>query len=204
MLKEERIGVEFTTNEGYQVIVIDYINSKKVQVMFLDDYKYTTWTQWDVLKVGSLKNPFHKSVFGVGYLGTNENGQIPKCSINGTITREYQVWSGMMKRCYSDKFHESRRTYEKCTVWKRWHNFSLFLEDIDKIQDYEDWKKNDKSYDLNKDKYYAELGIETDCKEYNLQTVRFILDKENSKESAERSGLGKQIGIGRKRKGEID
>lgn len=198
MLKEEHIGIEFTTNEDYQVIVIDYINSKKVQVMFLDEHKWTTWTQWGVLKGGSLKNPFHKSVFGVGYLGTNENGQIPKCSINGTITREYQVWSGMMKRCYSDKFHESRRTYEKCTVWKRWHNFSLFLEDMPKIQGYEDWKKNDKSYDLNKDKYYAELGIETDCKEYNLLTTRFITDKENSKESAERSGLGKQIGIGRK------
>ena len=44
--KEERIGVEFTTNEEYQVIVIDYVNREQVQVMFLDEFKIKTCTQW--------------------------------------------------------------------------------------------------------------------------------------------------------------
>ena len=42
--------------------------------------------------------------------------------------------------------------------------------------------------------YYVELGIKTDCKEYNLETTRFIDKEDNSKESAIRGGLGtKQI-----------
>lgn len=74
----ERIGIEFTTNEGYQVIVIDYVNANKVQVMFLDNYKYTIWTTWQKLEKGILKNPFHKSVYGVGYLGVDEKGKRQK------------------------------------------------------------------------------------------------------------------------------
>ena len=181
----ERIGIEFTTNEGYQVIVIDYITCEKVQVMFLDDYKYTTWTQWSHLKKGSLKNPFHKSVYGVGYLGVMENKDIPKATKNGQITKEYRLWSHMLERCYSEEYHKTRPTYKDCTVAEEWHNFSQFLNDLPKIKDYELWKDND-NYVLNKDIYYSDLGIITDEKEYSLLTTRFITDSENSKEMRQR------------------
>lgn len=185
--RENRIGVEFTTNEEYQVIVIDYVNYNKVQVMFLDEHKWTTWTQISHLKKGSLKNPFHKSVFGIGFLGVNENGEVPKCNINGQRTREYSCWKGMLQRCYSDKCHETRPTYENVTVCDRWHNYSLFLEDLPKIKGYEHWKNNpNQQIALNKDMYYTELGIDTDEKIYSLKTTRFISKSDNSKESVER------------------
>ena len=181
----DRIGIEFTTNEEYQVVVIDYIDAKKVQVMFLDEHKHKMWTTWNNLKSGSLKNPFHKSVYGVGYLGLNGNH-----FKNGKKTREYQVWQGMIARCYDGK--ERHKTYENVTVCDRWHNYSLFLEDLPLIKNYEYWKNHpNEKISLNKDFYYTELGIKTDCKEYSLLTTRFITKPENSKESAERSELGK-------------
>ena len=167
------IGTEFTTNEGYQVIIIDYINAHKVQVMFLDEHKWTTWTQMGHLKRGKVKNPFHPSVNGVGYLGTNENKEVPKTRENGKLIREYQVWSNMLKRCYSEIVHETHPTYKNCTVCDRWKCYSYFLEDIVKIKGYEKWLDGG-DYELNKDTYYAELGINTDCKEYSLVTTRFI------------------------------
>ena len=184
--RNDRIGVEFTTNEQYQVIVIDYVSNKKVQVMFLDEHKWTTWTNWRNLQRGILKNPFHKSVHGVGFLGVNENGEVPKCRINGTITREYIVWNSMLDRCYSGKYP----TYENCTVCERWKCYTYFLEDLPKIQNYKYWKENpQQGIALNKDMYYEDLGINTDCKTYSLLTTRFISKSENSKECAERTGF---------------
>ena len=189
MLKEERIGIEFTTNESYQVIVIDYVNTTKVQVMFLDEHKWTTWTQWGVLKSGQLKNPYHKSVYGVGYLGADENGEIPKCTIHGKSLREYQLWRGMLQRCYDEKYHERQSTYENCTVCDRWKCYSYFLEDISKIKDYELWRDNPNSgISLDKDIYYSDLGMITDCKEYSLLTTRFITKSDNTKEMVDRCG----------------
>ena len=185
-LASDRIGIEFTTNEEYQVIVVDYINSMKVQVMFLDEHKHKMWTQWSALEKGSLKNPFHKSVCGVGYLGTDENGQVPKCSINGQDVREYQVWHNMIIRCYNEKFHEENPTYKNCTVCDRWKCYSNFLEDLSKIKGYDLWRDTDSGISLNKDIYYKELGIITDCKEYSLLTTRFITISDNGEEVGKR------------------
>lgn len=189
MKKEERLGVEFTTNEECQVIVIDYVNANKIQVMFLDEHKHKMWTSWVNLKRGNLKNPFHKSVYGVGYLGTDENGQMPKTVINGKKTKEYQTWFSMMTRCYNEKYHERQPTYKNCTVCIRWCCYSLFLQDLPFIKNYALWRDND-DYELNKDTYYTELGIKTDCKEYSLETARFIPKQENQQEKQDRVGSG--------------
>lgn len=185
--EENRIGIEFTTKEEYQVIVIDYINALKVQVMFLDEHKWTTWTQWGNLKRGELKNPFHPSVYGVGYLGVDENGEVPKTRINGAKTREYKLWHNMLKRCYSDKVHEKQPTYKNVTVCDRWKCYSNFLEDLSKIKGYDLWENHpNERIALNKDIYYTELGIFTDEKEYSLLTTRFITDGENTQEMLDR------------------
>ena len=192
----EVIGIEFTTNEDYQVIITDYINAHKVQVMFLDEHKHKMWTQWDSLKNGSLKNPFHKSVYEVGYLGTDKNGEIPNTTENGKLTREYRLWSNMLRRCYSEEYHEKYPTYKYCEVCERWKCYVYFLEDLPKIKNYEYWRDNPQQrIALNKDIYYSDLGIITDCKEYSLLTTRFISNKENAEDMIERhiSQMAKRI-----------
>lgn len=186
-LASERIGVEFSTKYGEQVIVIDYVNCDKVQVMFLDKNKLKTWTDWVNLKKGEVKNPFTKTVYGVGYLGIMSNGEKPKTvDETGKATREYKVWNGMIARCYDDR--ERHKTYKNVTVCDRWHSFALFLEDIDKIRGYQLWKDNPRQgIALNKDMYYADLGIITDEKVYSLETCRFITKSENMKEVSERT-----------------
>lgn len=188
---KERIGVEFITNEECQARVVDYQKRGKkpalYQVVFLDEHKFTTWSQWANIEKGAVKNPYHRSVFGVGYLGVDKNGEVPNTTNGKKIRREYVAWANMLERCYSDKQDERHPSYENCTVCERWQSFANFLEDIDKIKNYEYWRDNPQQrIALNKDMYYSELGIDTDCKEYNLETARFISQSDNSKERMSR------------------
>ena len=191
-MKEKRIGIRFTTKEGYEVIVIVYENANKVQVEFLDEHHYTLWTTWHHVKHGQIKNPYHKSVCNVGYLGLLDNGV--KTKVNGKLTREYQLWKTMIYRCYDEKYHEKQATYKDCTVCDRWHCYANFLEDLPKIKNYEYWLNNpNERIALNKDIYYAELGIETDSKEYSLLTTRFVSQSENTLEMLDRCGNPRKV-----------
>lgn len=42
---ENMVGKIFPTNNGGDCVVVEYINSRNVTVMFLDKYKYTKKTQ---------------------------------------------------------------------------------------------------------------------------------------------------------------
>ena len=53
--------------------------------------------------------------------------------LNGTRKRKliwfcpyYSAWSGMLERCYSDKYQERYPTYKGCTVSDEWLTFSVF------------------------------------------------------------------------------
>lgn len=48
----------------------------------------------------------------------------------------YTRWQGMIMRCYSEKFKESRPTYEHATVCEEWKTYSNF-RDWCKLQDHE-------------------------------------------------------------------
>ena len=186
--KEERVGVEFTTNEGYQVIIIDYVNVNKVQVMFLDEHKWTTWADWSNLKKGKIKNPFHKSIYGVGYLGLHSDGSRPL--ITGDNVRPYVLWNEIIRRCYDEKSLERKPTYRDVTVCDRWHSFALFLEDLPKIKNYELWLQNENErVSLNKDLFYTENGLEHINKVYSLETCQFLTQSENVKEVHDRKRL---------------
>lgn len=69
-----------------------------------------------------------KLVYGVG---------INDCP-RGTTKKDkiYKVWSGMLKRCYSEDYHKQRPTYIDCKVCDEWLTFSKFSEWV-KTQDWE-------------------------------------------------------------------
>lgn len=189
-LKEERIGVEFTNSYGEQMVIIEYVNAHKVQVMFLDEHKWTTWTDTSNLKRGSVISPFTRTVHGVGYLGTDETGS--RLTTTGENARAYTTWSHMMERCYSGKYP----TYSDVTVCDRWHSFSQFLEDLPKIQNYEYWLEHENErVSLNKDMYYTENQLEHKNKVYSLETCRFLTNSESSKETRARDKRTRQATI---------
>lgn len=61
-------------------------------------------------------------------IGTNDANYLVNPVINKITLRcpYYTVWSSMIRRCYSSKFHDVMPTYKGCTVVSDWHVFSVF------------------------------------------------------------------------------
>jgi len=112
------VGKKNTTNEGYEVEIIGYTNNKNVDVII--DNKVIQKTSLQQFEQGKLKNPYHPSVYGVGYFGEGRY----KSAIDKIKTPYYMAWKGIMYRCYTD----IKPTYKDVIVCKEWHNFQNFAE----------------------------------------------------------------------------
>lgn len=130
--RDKYIGKKFLTNEGYEIEIIEYKNAQEVTVRFENGYTVTRNTR--NIEKGNIKNPYHPSICGKGYLGTGQyEGQI-----NKKKTDAYSVWHGMIRRCYVER-KELTTAYEDCEVCEEWLNFQNFAkwyyENIYKVDD---------------------------------------------------------------------
>lgn len=73
------------------------------------------------LKVNKLLK--HRLVCGVGY-----NDGKYRVKIKGKNTKEYDLWSKMIYRCYYDKTHEVNKRYKDCTISENFKSYSYFYE----------------------------------------------------------------------------
>lgn len=151
----------YKTNEGYNVEVIS--SEGKFRIIKFPDGNIKKVEQSSLSK-GRVKNPLHKSVFNVGFLGYGGY----KTSINKIKTDCYNVWVNMLLRCYSEKFQKSHPSYIGTTVIQEWHNFQNFAEWFYEHSNYQP------GLELDKDLLY------TGNKEYNKKTCAFIPKELNS------------------------
>lgn len=119
------------------------------------------------IKTGNVKDYYMPQVYGVGYLGKGKH----LASYLGKATKEYQLWVGMLERCYSDRY-EQAGLYVGTTVDKRWHCFQDFCEDIIHLDGYAQWKTG--HYQIDKDKSGKNI--------YSKDTCVFISQKDNVSE----------------------
>lgn len=184
MPKKDRTGERFISNEGYEMVIVEYNRAVDLWIEFQDEYRARVHTNYDNCKKGEIKNPYHSGVYGVGMLGLLSDGSKPKTTDNGKHTREHELWKAMLTRCYSDKFHERYPTYKDCTVCERWLVFANFIEDLELIDGYELWRDNPNTgVSLDKDSKVKGNKV------YSLDTVKFISNSDNSKERIERCGI---------------
>lgn len=121
--RTERIGVKGVSNEGYEMECVDYIRHEEITVRLSNGHEVKT--NWGAFKKGQVKNPYHKAVVGVGYIGEGRHKSGDK---TGKSYRVYRRWRGMLERCYSDTFQQNNPTYEGCTVCEEWHNYQVFAD----------------------------------------------------------------------------
>ena len=84
------------------------------------------------IMTGEIKDFLCPVVHGVGFLGEKyteyrkEDPELYKCM--------YHRWTNMLRRCYNNKSNQYRIYGEKgVSVSKRWHNFSNYYHDIQKL-----------------------------------------------------------------------
>ena len=112
---------------GVLMKIIKYINSENIQVQFLDNYGAIVNTKYDSFKIGTVKNPYYPSVYGVGYLGQGEYVAV----LNKKMTKPYSYWKAMLGRCYCNAMTQHTLAYEDVIVCEKWHNFQNFAKWFD-------------------------------------------------------------------------
>ena len=125
--KIDRTGEEGYNKFGSKMVIIRYKNTKDIDVYF-PEYNWTfKHTQYTTFQTGTIKCPYERRYFGVGYLGEGKY----RTWENGKDKNEYVIWHHMLKRCYEPKYQEKYPTYKGCTVEDYLLNFQHMGEWID-------------------------------------------------------------------------
>lgn len=119
-----KIGEENINTFGSKMIIFAYRKNYDVDVYFPEYDWMVNNREYREFKNGKIKCPYERKTYGIGYIGegkykTKENGKLTKC---------YNTWHDMLKRCYDEKLHKKRPTYKDCEVCEEWLCFQNFAE----------------------------------------------------------------------------
>ena len=122
--RDNILGEIRKNNKGTQIKIIRYNKSDDIDVMFLDEPSYVAKNVTYLnFKRGKIKNPFDKSIYGIGYLGDGDN----QTKINGKRVRAYNVWHEMIARCCEEsRAFKYSAYYGICTVCQEWLCYNTF------------------------------------------------------------------------------
>ena len=121
--RNDRIGEVRINNFGSKMIIISYRKAIDIDVYF-PEYNWKVKTSYNNFLKGELKCPYETRIYGIGFLGEGEY----KARENGKITKVYDYWKGMLKRCYDPYYINRELAYIDTIVCKEWHNFQNFAE----------------------------------------------------------------------------
>lgn len=110
-----QVGKMFKSNSSGMFEVIE-TSGKYAKVEFPTGHTAVA-TQSQIL-AGWVKDPYFKSIYGVGYIG--EGPFVAK-------GRHYSRWNSMIRRCYDTECTLNKKQYNGCSVTESWHNFQNFM-----------------------------------------------------------------------------
>ena len=102
--------------------IVKYNDAKDVEIQFLKT-GFKTVAELGHIRNGNVKDRYLPSVYGVGIIGTKY-----PITINGVLTKEYELWQSMLKRCYSDTSKKRNPTYIGCEVGDNFKSYEYFYE----------------------------------------------------------------------------
>ena len=160
----DRVGEKHITNEGYEIEIIEYFGANNCTIKF-NDGTISRNKKYIHIKNRHIKNPFHPSVLGVGYLGEGLYTVLK----NRVVCEKYIKWHSVLQRCYNEKTLENHPSYKDVIVCEEWHNFQNFAEWFE-----EDWKEwMDDKWELDKDILFKGNKI------YSPETCCFVPNEIN-------------------------
>lgn len=162
---KNRLGNQKLSNQGYRMTIIEYRGALNCTIEFEGGVVINRVT-YQSFEKGEVKNPFHKTVRGVGYMGQG----IYKSRENKKFTRCFVTWMGMITRGYCPKYQERIPTYKGITVCEDWHNFQNFGK----------WFDNNYNPEIMEDWQLDKDIICPNCKIYSPETCCFIPCEINS------------------------
>ena len=102
--------------------ILKYNDKTNVEIQFLKT-GFEAVVQLGNIRNGNVKDSYSPSVYGVGISGAKYS-----ISEGGVITKEYTLWCGMLKRCYSDTYQKKYPTYIGCKMSDKFKSYEYFYE----------------------------------------------------------------------------
>jgi hypothetical protein len=166
VIRKYFVGNIYRNSIDLEYKIIEKIDSTTFVVKFTNS-GYETKSSITTISNGLIRDYLNPSIFGVGMLGYASK-------INNKIA--YSKWYSMLDRCYNPayvgyKFYGGNGI----TVCDRWFRFDYFLEDIPKIDGYNEELFLHKKLHLDKDIKQFDMEF----KIYSLDTCMFVSQKEN-------------------------
>ena len=125
--KIDRTGEENVNTFGSKMVIVGYRGALDMDVYFTEYdwvFKHATYQNF---KNGTLKCPYERRYYSKGFLGEGKY----KTKENGKLTDEFDIWHGMLQRCYDPKFHKEHPSYEGCRVEDYLLNFQNMCKWLD-------------------------------------------------------------------------
>lgn len=143
-LKNKRLGLEKKNNQGCVMKIVEYNSAKDLIVEFQDEHKFKVRGRFAHFQDGGIRNPYFKSVYGVGFTGNITTKR------NGQDSKEYKTWHGMLERCFDEKYKIRYSTYKNVTCCDEWLCFENFYKWLHEQENFEKWL-NREGWNLDKD-----------------------------------------------------
>lgn len=140
-----RLYEEKYSKQGCLMKIVEYKNTTDIVVEFQDNHKARVKTTYGNFKLGSIKNPYHPTVHGVGMTGNKY-----PTKINGRNTKEYDTWASMLQRCFKTQLKEKQPAYKNVSCCDEWLYFENFYEWLHNQDNFVQWHKN-KYWAIDKD-----------------------------------------------------
>lgn len=119
--KAEYEGKVYHSNKYGDVEIVEYINSSKVKIRFINT-NHIKEEYLSSVRLGCVRDDSLPTTCGFGYI------DIEGESIGRNMTKEYQIWNNMINRCYNEKELSRNPTYKDCHVSEDWMYLSNFKE----------------------------------------------------------------------------
>lgn len=119
----ERVGIISKNNQGSEMKILEYRNSKEIIVQFVEHGNLVK-TNWDAFCKGNVRNPYDKTVYSIGFIGVGSY----KSSVKDIINPQYNKWRAILQRCYDEKHHNKYPTYKGCKICEEWLNYQNFAQ----------------------------------------------------------------------------
>ena len=155
--RNENLGRLNKNTYGTIMKIIGYQNRNNIIVEFQDEYKIKKKATKQQFLKGTIKNPYDKEVYNIGYLGDGKYNKKDYIKI-------YNTWKGMLERCYDLYKINKELSYIDCIVCDEWHNFQNFAKWYE--ENY--YECNNERMELDKDILYKNNKI------YSPKTCIFV------------------------------
>lgn len=157
------IGQVMPSRTSGDFMLIDYRVRENKRGEFLIrflDTQMELWANLNAIRAGNVRDPYARTVCGIGYLGVGRFTAY--LSGSHVVTPQYRLWSGMLNRVYNPKNPRYER-YKDCRVSSRWQCFQHFAQDVTSMANFDR-----PGFELDKDLLFPHLRL------YSKKTCVFL------------------------------